>query len=221
MRVTKIKCFGRTFPRWLRSHRAEVLPLELEEIFEPRQLDLGEPEDDETETARALWEREKRELFRQHRTLGHPQPSDLARALRHAGPAIRFILTEMRCPTCEARPLPLPPRPGMLPRCFRFNQCIGVDLVNLEVRDRISAKAIDVVCWGTGLQIVQSLWNGHTALAVMSEFKAVWVKHYGCQKSLLSTIKDQNSWRSEFQLPAGAAGVLTMPIDSQGPWHKW
>ena len=60
MRVTKIKCFGRTFPRWLWSHRAEVLPLELEEIFEPRQLDLDEPEDDETETARALWEREKR-----------------------------------------------------------------------------------------------------------------------------------------------------------------
>ena len=106
---------------------------------------------------------------RQHRNLEHPQPSDLARALRHAGPAKRFILTELRCPTCEARPLPLPLRPGMLPRCLRFNQGTSVDLVNLEVRDRISAKAIDVVCWGTGLQIVQSLWNWHTALAVMSE----------------------------------------------------
>ena len=76
----------------------------------------------------------------------------------------------MRCPTCEARPLPLPPRPGMLPRCLRFNQCIGVDLVDLEVRDRISAKALKVVRWGTGLQIVQALWNEHTAHAVMSQF---------------------------------------------------
>ena len=145
------------FLQMARSHREEVLPPELEEIFEPRQLDLDEPEDDETETGRAVSEREKRELFRQHRNLGHLQPTELARALRHAGArreAIRFVLKELRCPTCEARPLPLPPRPGMLPRCLRFNQCIGVDLVDLEVRDGTSAKALNVVCWGTGLQIV-------------------------------------------------------------------
>ena len=114
-----------------------------------RQLDLDEPEEDETETARALSEREKRELFRQYRNLGHPQRSELARALRHAGArreAVRFVLKEMRCPTCEARPLPLPPRPGMLPRCLRFAQCIGDDLVDLEVRDGMSAKALNVVC---------------------------------------------------------------------------
>ena len=165
------------FPQVARSHREEVLPPELEEIFEPRQMVLDEPADDETETARALSEREKRELFRQHRNLKHPQPSELARALRHAGAkreAIRFVLKEMRCPTCEARPLPLPPRPGMLPRCLQFNQCIGVDLVELEVRDGTSAKALNVVCWRTDLQIVQALWNGYTAHAVMTEFKAVW-----------------------------------------------
>ena len=123
---------------------------------EPRHLEQEEDEDDETETARTLSEREKRELFRQHRNLGHPQPTELARALRHAGSrrgAFRFVLKELRCPTCEARPLPLPLRPGMLPRCLRFNQCIGVDLVDLEVRDGTSAKAFNVICWCTGLLI--------------------------------------------------------------------
>ena len=122
------------FPQVAGSHREEILPPELEEIYEPRHLGQEEDEDDETETARALSEREKRELFRQHRNLGHPQTTELARALRHAGArreAIRFVLKELRCPTCEARPLPLPPRPGMLPRCLRLNQCIGVDLVDL------------------------------------------------------------------------------------------
>ena len=47
----------------------------------------------------------------------------------------------------------------MLPRCLRFNQCIGVDLVDLEVRVGTSAKSLNVVCWGTGLQIVQPLWT--------------------------------------------------------------
>ena len=113
------------FPQTAGSHREEILPPDLKEIYEPRHLDQEEDEDDETETARPLSEREKRELFRQHRTLRHPQPTELARSLRHAGArqeAIRFVLEELRSPTCEARPLPLPLRLGMLPRCLRFHQ---------------------------------------------------------------------------------------------------
>ena len=125
----------------------------------------------------------------------------------------------MRCPTCESRPLPRSLRPGMLPRCLRFNQCSSVDLVNLEVRNRISAKAIDVVCWGTGLQIVEALWSGHTAHAVMSEFKSVWVKHYGWPEILVHG-QGSEFMGSDFQLLAGTSGVLTMPIDSQGPWTE-
>ena len=150
------------FPQVARSHREEISPPELEEIYELRHLEQEEEEDDETETARALSEREKRERFRQHGKQGHPQPTELARASRHAGgrrEAIRFVLNELRCPTCEARPLPLPHRPGMLPRCLRFKQCIGVDLVDLEVRDGTSAKALNVVCCDTGLQIAQPFWD--------------------------------------------------------------
>ena len=33
-------------------------------------------------------------------------------------------------------------------------------------------------------------------------------------------IRVQNSLGNEFQNPAGAAGVLTMPIDSQSPWQN-
>ena len=105
------------FPQIARSHREEILLLDLEEIYDLRYLVQEEDEDDETETARTLSEREKRELFRQHRNLGHPQPTELARALRHAGArreATRFVHKEIRCPTFEARLLPLRPRPGML-----------------------------------------------------------------------------------------------------------
>ena len=201
------------FPQTARSHREKILPPDLEEIHESRHLVQEEDEDDETETARPLSEREQRELFRQHRNLGHRQPTELARALRHAGArreAFRFVLKELRCPTCEARPLPLPHRPGMSPRCLCFNQCIGVDLVDLEVRDGTSAEALNVVCWGTGLQIVQPLWTSYTAKTVMKEFKIAWVKHYGWPEII---VNDQGPefMGNEFQNPAGAAGVLTMP----------
>ena len=107
----------------------------------------------------------------------------------------------------------------MLPRCLRFNQCIGVDLVDLEVRDGTSAKALNVVCLGTGLQIVQPLWTNYTAKTVMKEIKTAWVKHYGWPEII---VHDQGPefMGNEFQNPAGAAGVLTMPIDSQSPWQN-
>ena len=50
------------FPQTARSHREEILPPDLEEMYEPRNLVQEEDEDDETETARPLSEREKREL---------------------------------------------------------------------------------------------------------------------------------------------------------------
>ena len=42
-------------------------------------------------------------------------------------------------------------------RCLLFNQCIGTDLVDWEVRGGTSAKALNVVCWCTGLHIVSAL----------------------------------------------------------------
>ena len=45
------------FPQTARSHREEILPPDLEEIYEPRHLVQEEDEDDETETARPLSER--------------------------------------------------------------------------------------------------------------------------------------------------------------------
>ena len=41
----------------------------------------------------------------------------------------------------------------MLPRCLRSNQYIGVDLVDLEVRDGTSAKALNVVAGVPGFRL--------------------------------------------------------------------
>ena len=52
----------------------------------------------------------------------------------------------------------------------------------------------------------------------MKEFKIGWVKHYGWLEII---VHDQGPefMGYEFQNPAGAAGVLTMPIDTQSPWQ--
>ena len=53
----------------------------------------------------------------------------------------------------------------------------------------------------------------------MKEFKVVRVKHYGWPEII---VHDQGpeSMGNEFQNQVGAAGVLTMPIDSQSTWQN-
>ena len=63
---------------------------------------------------------------------------------------------------------------------------------------------MEVVCWCTGLQIVQPLWTSYTAKTVMKESHDQGPEFMG----------------NEFQYLAGAASVLTMSIDSQSPWQN-
>ena len=53
----------------------------------------------------------------------------------------------------------------------------------------------------------------------MEEFKIAWVKHYGWPE-IIAHDQGPEFMGNEFQNPAGAAGVLTMPIDSQSPWQN-
>ena len=93
--------------------------------------DLAGGDDDYVEPS----ETQKKEIFKIHRGLGHPLPNEFGRALNHAGmrrSCIRWAVKEMRCPVCEARVAPATRRPGALPRCLRFNQTVGVDLVEFD-----------------------------------------------------------------------------------------
>lgn len=129
-------------------------------------LPPGEDIDDEVQKladadADEPTERQKRELLKIHRGLGHPQPSELGRALRNVGVKrnlIRWATQEMRCPVCEARVKPLARRPATLPRTLQFNQVVGVDLVELKELG-LDIVLCNCVCWGTGYQMMSIQHN--------------------------------------------------------------
>ena len=187
------------FPQAARSHREEILPPDLEEIYEPRNLEQEEDEDDETETARCQSGKSGSSSDNTVTWDIRSQQSWLVRyGTQEQGEKLYGLFSKRYV-------VPLPPRPGMLPRCLRFNQCIGVDLVDLEVRDGTSAKAL----------YVDKLHLEDSDERVL----IVWVKPYGWPKII---VHDQGPefMGSDFQNLAGAAGVLTMPIDSQSPWQN-
>ena len=81
----------------------------------------------------------------------------------------------MRCPVCEARVKPSAKRVGALPRCLRFNQVVGVDIMEHEIGP-FTKIMLNMVCWGTGYQMVCTLPDKTSATA-RDAFAREWVKH--------------------------------------------
>ena len=78
---------------------------------------------------------------------------EFLRALRlsRARPEVlHYVRREFECPECAAKGHP--PKPGLpaaLPRNFRFNETLGVDLFEIESPDGSKIVFCNMVCWGT------------------------------------------------------------------------
>ena len=179
-----------------------------------------EPAVDLSEDFRLPTVAQQQELLKLHRNLGHPPPNEFGRALRHAGAhrnVIRWAVRDMVCPACEGRAKPSAKRPGALPRCLRFNQVIGADLV--EFNDGQHRRILlNVVCWGTGYQMAQIV-SDKTSCSTRDAFAECWVKHYGWPE-LVVTDQGPEFIGQEFSLYLGGNGCLQHTIDSQSPWQQ-
>ena len=105
------------------------------EIAEHGGEDIDEELEDTTDDHQEPTESQKREVLKIHRNLGHPTPQELGRALKHANAKrhiIRWAVKEMRFSVCESRVRPSAKRPGALPRCLKFNEVVGVDLIEFD-----------------------------------------------------------------------------------------
>ena len=137
----------------------ENFPLEIHEVpvgssITPQELVGGEDIDDDNEDVESDFveptEKQKREVLKIHRNLGHPTNQDLGRALRHAGckrNIVRWASKELRCITCQGRARPGAKRPAALPRCMRFNQVVGCDLIEFDALG-FKKDILNVCCLG-------------------------------------------------------------------------
>ena len=127
---------------------------------------------------------------------------------------IRWAVKEMRCPICESRVAPATRRPGALPRCLRFNQTVGVDLVEF-ITPVFKKILMNVVCWGTGYQMCAVLPD-KTSETVRNAFSEHWVRHYSWPE-LMITDQGPEFVGTEFTTYVAQGGCLQHFIDSQSP----
>eukprot|EP00439_Symbiodinium_sp_Y106_P027348 s5817_g3.t1 len=158
----------------------------------------------------------RREVYRLHRNLGHPNMKTFLRALRNAGiktEVLRWVQREFRCPLCEARRKPDSHRPAHLSRQLEFNQVVGIDLFFIRRR-----PYLNVLCWGTSLQWVEVLPDKSTEVVTKAFLKS-WCGHYGVPAMVVC---DQGSeFTGHFFMDhVSDAGALIHLIDLKAPWQN-
>ena len=89
--------------------------------------------------------------------LGHPSNNDFARTLKlgNAKPeVVRWVKRHFKCDDCEANKRPKAKRPAAIPRSYRFNHVVGVDLVTVKNLEGERQEWLNIDCWGTSFQPV-------------------------------------------------------------------
>ena len=85
-----------------------------------------------------------------HDNCGHPQNVDYVRMLRFGGvrPEVcDWVRDHFRCDECEGHKLPKARRPTAVPRSYRFNHVVGVDLVEIKFKEQ-AYFWLNIICWG-------------------------------------------------------------------------
>ena len=70
-----------------------------------------------------------------------------------------------------------------MPRCYRFNHLVGLDLLQIKDLDGNQQSWLNCVCWGTGYQQVMPLAGAEkTPDTVWATFVACWSRVFGMPK---------------------------------------
>lgn len=162
----------------------------------------------------------RREVYRLHRNLGHPDPAAFIRALRHAGAkpeVIQWVKYHFECPVCASKRKPNLPRPGHLVRSLQFNDIVGIDTLFFDWKDQ-TIPMINIVCWGSGLQIVEPI-NEKTAKEAKDAFLRAWCTPFGVPSVVIA---DQGTefTGTDFMHIVSDLGIMVHLIDSRSPWQN-
>ena len=158
----------------------------------------------------------RRELYRIHRNLGHPDDQTFCRALRHSGvkmEIIKWVKRRFECPICQRRKRPGTRRPAHLSRQLEFNSVVGIDLVFVQ-----RYVIVNCLCWGTGYQQAMIVDNKESRNVVRAVLGG-WHKFFG-PPAMVVVDQGKEFASREFSEAIGEWGTVVHFIDVRSPWQN-
>ena len=184
-------------------------------------------EDEEMEPPDPQWYPTKQQLADlkiAHDNAGHPTASDFARLIKlgNGRPEVyKWVKKNFRCDECEAHRKPKAKRPSAVPKTYRFNHVVGIDLVQVSPPDGGSKKNfLNIICWGSSYQQVKIVGgdNAKTAENVWNTIVDAWLRIFGCPDILV--LDPGLEFEGYFAEHAQAYGITILPTDRESPWQN-
>ena len=176
----------------------------------------------ENQATRPLTEAQKKVVRDIHVNCGHPSKEEFLRALRLSrarSTVLDYVRQGFKCKACKAEGKMVKPSPAaVLPRTFRFNKTLGMDLFELRSYDGDSWIACNMLCWGTLFQLVDPVAD-KCASTVAQCVLDRWIRYFGPP---LVVIVDQGKEfvGKDFTDMCNAQGILLHVIDVRAPWQN-
>ena len=158
-----------------------------------------------------------------HDNSGHPSASDFARMIKLGNgkpELVRWVKHHFKCDDCEANKRPKSRRPSAVPKTYRFNHVVGIDLLELKDPAVVRCFFFNAICWGTSLQQVKIVCgdNAKTAENVWNTFVDAWIRVYGLPDVLV--LDPGKEFEGYFTDMAQAYGITILPTDRESPWQN-
>ena len=206
------------------SEDDQVLPGE--EPQDEADMDAAPLSDEEIEAPRADFHPTRQQLIDlkiAHDNSGHPSPSDFARMIKLGNgkpELVRWVKHNFKCDDCEANKRPKSRRPSAVPKTYRFNHVVGIDLLEAKDPDGIRCFHLNVLCWGTSFQQVKIVCGDNTKTAenVWNTFLDTWVRVFGLPDILV--LDPGTEFEGAFTEWAQAYGITILPCDRESPWQN-
>ena len=167
-------------------------------------------------------EEDQRDIKKVHDNSGHPRTDDFVRLLRRGGArseVVSWVKKHFRCEQCEAHKLPKIRRPTAIPKSYRFNYVVGVDLVEVKFKGE-PHWWINAICWGTNFQQVMLIPKPGSKEPenAWDAFNESWVRIFGCPEIIVCD--PGSEFRHLFCEKAAGEGGIVLPTDARAPWQN-
>ena len=207
---------AKTFPVVDENDSDEEGPVKDDAGYEPK------PDDEAEDTGGPpLTPEQQVNINKIHNNCGDPSKAEFLRCLRLSGAqgrVLKYVRKQFKCSACDAKGhMPKARLPASLPRTFRFNETVGIDLVEVEDPWHNKHTFVNMTCWGTIYHIWANIGD-KKATTVANVLQDAWVKYFGAPVTIVADLGSEFTG-SDFQDKCDQLGTFVHYCDSKAPWQ--
>lgn len=174
-----------------------------------------------------ITDKQIRLVRRVHVNSGHPNNEQFLRMLRAAGckeHILKYVRDKFSCDHCDIRRGPVPRRRAQMPKTFKFNEILSVDVLYLPFQG-LSVPVLNMTCVGSGLQVATRIpiptgMSGGTPTsdAAWKSFSTTWLRYFGSPTMIITDPGPE--FKGKFERGCENFSIYQHLTHPESPWEN-